>query len=59
MKSMTKQKLADKAGVSINTLNKWCKPFQKELEVMGIKPNDRLLPPVAVKFIAEKLCIDL
>ena len=59
MKSMTKQKLADKAGVSLNTLNRWCKPYKKELETMGLQPKARLLPPVVVKFIAEKLCIDL
>ena len=59
MKSITKQKLADKAGVSLNTLNRWCKPYKKELEAMGLQPKARLLPPVVVKFIAEKLCIDL
>lgn len=59
MKSMTKQKLADKAGVSLNTLNRWCKPYKKELEAMGLQPKARLLPPAIVKFIAEKLCIDL
>ena len=59
MKSMTKQQLADKAGVSLNTLNRWCKPLQKDLENIGVQPNARLLPPVAVKFIAEKFCIDL
>jgi transposase len=59
MKSMTKQKLADKAGVSLNTLNRWCKPYKKELEAMGLQPKARLLPPVIVKFIADKLCIDL
>jgi transposase len=52
MKSMTKQKLADKAGVSLNTLNRWCKPYKKELEAMGLQPKARLLPPVVVKFIA-------
>ena len=59
MKSMTKQQLADKAGASVNTLNKWCKPFQKELEAMGVGPNDRLLPPIAVKLIVKNLDIDL
>lgn len=59
MKAMTKQKLADKAGVSLNTLNRWCKPFQPELEAMGLKPKARMLPPVVVKYIAEKLCIDI
>ena len=59
MKAMTKQQLADKAGVSINTLNRWCKPLQKDLEAMGVQHNTRLLPPVAVNFIAEKFCIDV
>lgn len=59
MKSMTKQKLADKAGVSLNTLNRWCKPFKPELEAMGLRPKARMLPPIVVKFIAEKLCIDV
>lgn len=59
MKAISKQKLADKAGVSLNTLNRWCKPFRKELETMGLQPKSRMLPPVVVKFIAEKLCIDV
>ena len=56
---MSKQQLADKAGVSLNTLNKWCKPIQKELLQLGMIPGARMLPPVVVKFIAERFCIDL
>lgn len=59
MKAMLKQELADRAGVSVNTLNRWCKPFQKELEAMGLQRKSKMLPPVAVKFLAEKLCIDI
>jgi hypothetical protein len=59
MKAMTKQQLADKAGVSLNTLNRWCKPFQQDLEKLGLQPKARMLPPVVVKYIAEKLCIDV
>lgn len=47
------------AGVSRNTLMNWCKPFQGELERMGIGPKAKMLPPHVVKFIAEKLCIEL
>ena len=54
MKAMSKQQLADKAGVSLNTLNRWCKPFQRELEALGLQPRARML-----QFIAEKLCIDV
>ena len=59
MRAMMKSELAERAGVSLNTLNRWCKPFRRELESMGVTRKQRLLPPVAVKFIAEKLCIDL
>ena len=59
MKAMSKQQLADKAGVSLNTLNRWCKPFYKELEAMGVQPKAKLLPLVAVRLIVERLCIDL
>ena len=43
----------------MNTLNRWCKPFQSELEALGLQPKARLLPPVVVKYIAERLCIDV
>jgi len=56
---MSKQNLAAKAGVSLNTLNRWCKPFSSELKALGLHPKARMLPPVVVKFIAEKLSIDL
>ena len=53
------KQLADKAGVSLNTLNKWCKPLQHELRRLGMIPGSRMLPPVVVKFIADRFCIDL
>ncbi len=59
MKAMSKQRLADKAGVSLNTLNRWCKPISKELEAMGLQPKARVLPPNVVKYIAERFAIDL
>ena len=59
MKAMSKQQLADKAGVSLNTFNKWCKPIEKELLRLGMIPGARMLPPVVVKFITDRFCIDL
>ena len=56
---MSKQQLADAAGVSVTTLMNWCKPFRKELEAMGLHQNMRVIPPNAVKYIAEKFCIDI
>ena len=59
MKAMSKQQLADAAGVSVKVLMSWCRPYRKKFEEMGLKPKDRVLPPVIVKFIAEKFCIDV
>ena len=59
MKAMSKQQLADCAGVTVQTLMNWCKPFQVELENLGMRPNSKVLPPHIVTFIIEKLCIDV
>ena len=59
MKAMSKSELALKAGVSVNTLMNWCRPFADELEAMGLQPNAKVLQPHIVKFIAERLCIDI
>ena len=59
MKAMSKQQLANCAGVTVQTLMNWCKPFQVELENLGMRPNSKVLPPHIVKFIIEKLCIDV
>ena len=59
MKAMSKSELAMKAGVSVNTLANWLKPFREELEAMGLQPNAKVLPPHIVKYLAEKLCIDV
>ena len=59
MKAMTKQQLADSAGVTTKTLMSWCEPFQSELEAMGLLPKMKVLPPHIVRFITEKFCIDV
>ena len=59
MKAMTKQQLADCAGVSVKTLMNWCKPFRQELAAMGLKPTSKVLPPHIIKYLSEIFCIDL
>lgn len=59
MKAMTKQQLAQCAGVTVRTLFNWCRPYRKELTRMGLKPGMRVLPPHIVKWIADRFCIDL
>ena len=56
---MTRQQIAHRAGVSVKTLTNWCRPFRKELEALGLRPGMIVLPPVIVKWIADKFCIDL
>ena len=56
---MSKQQLADAAGVTTKTLMSWCEPFLNELEAMGMQPHMKILPPHIVQFIAEKFCIDV
>jgi hypothetical protein len=59
MKAMSKSELAMKAGVSVNTLMNWCKPYSRQLARMGMQHHAKVLPPHIVKYIAEKLCIDI
>ena len=59
MKAMTKQQLADCAGVRVRTLLRWCKPFEKELAQMGMTPGMRVLPPNIVKWMSERFSIDV
>ena len=59
MKAMSKQQLADAAGVSVTTLMNWCKPYKKELEALGMKPNSKVLSPKIVSYIADLFCIDI
>lgn len=59
MKAMSKHQLADAAGVTTKTLMSWCEPYMRELEVLGMQPNMKVLPPHIVRFIADKFCIDI
>ncbi|MBQ9645507.1 MAG: hypothetical protein IJV24_03990 [Prevotella sp.] len=56
---MSKSELAVRAGVSVNTLNRWMHPHSGELAAMGLRANQRVLPPHIVKYLVEKFCIDL
>ena len=58
MKAMTKQQLADAAGVSPRTLWNWLKPHEELLRQMGMRPK-RILPPNVVAWIARQYCIDV
>lgn len=59
MKAMSKQELASAAGISVDTLRRWLAPYSEELAALGYQPKMRVLPPRIVRFISEKLCIDV
>ena len=59
MKAMSKQQLADSAGVTTRTLNRWCEKYREQLERLGMNHGAKVLPPHIVKFIAEKFSIDI
>ena len=59
MRAMSKQELADCAGVSVRTLMNWCEPYQTELRVLGLKRFTKILNPGIVAFICDKCCIDI
>ncbi|MCR4559211.1 MAG: hypothetical protein K5685_03970 [Bacteroidales bacterium] len=57
-KAMTRQELAQKAGVCIATFNKWLNRDSPVLKKLGYLPRG-LLNPAVVKFICEKYCIEI
>ena len=59
MTAMTKAQHAMAAGVSVKTLQRWLSRHREELKKLGVRPRDKLLPPVAVRYVAEKYGIDL
>ena len=59
MKAMTKQQLADCAGVTTKTLMNWCEQYMSELQAMGMQPHMKVLPPHIVRFLKEKFSIDV
>ena len=59
MKSITKAQLADAAGVYMKALQRWLWRHSDELAMLGVRPRDKVLPPVAVRYVAEQYGIDL
>ena len=51
MKSMSKAQLAEAAGVNMRTFQRWLSRHKDELVVLGVRPRDKLLPPVAVRAV--------
>ena len=58
-KAMLKSELAQAAGVSLPTFRRWLLSDQEELRQMGVSPATKILPPVAVRYLCEKYCIEI
>ena len=50
---MTRQELADCAGVSVRTLANWCRPYQDELWMMGLRPRMKVLTAIISSFFVQ------
>jgi hypothetical protein len=59
MKACSKFELAQAAGVSVETLRRWLKNDKSFFEAHSVSPKAKVLPPIVVKYICEKYCIDL
>lgn len=58
-KAMYKCELAELAGVSRSTFSRFLASKREELARMGVGAKTKLLPPRAVKYLAEEYCIEL
>ena len=58
-KYYSKKQLAITAGVSRTTFYRWMLQDQRFLEPLGVRSNQRLLPPEAVEFVCQKHHIDM
>lgn len=53
MKTMTRQQLAEDAGVDRKTLRNWIVAHYDELKPLGMPYKYGTIPPIAVKYIIE------
>ena len=59
MKRVYKSDLARAAGVSMSTMQRWCREHQAELTARFTPPRAKILHPLAVRYLCEHYCIEL
>ncbi|MBP5365055.1 MAG: hypothetical protein J6Y82_03920 [Bacteroidales bacterium] len=59
IRAMLKSELAKYFGASMTSFRRAIKPFKNKLRKMGVTDNAKLLPPKAVAFLCQQLCISL
>ena len=55
MKSKMKFEIAMAAGMSDVTLKRWLHSHRMNLQMLGVRPRQKLLPPKAVEYICHEL----
>lgn len=58
MKAMTRQELADRAGVDRKTLYHYFELHKEELWSLGVRPN-HIVPPCAVEWLSVNYGISI
>ena len=58
MKAMTRQELADRAGVDRKTLYNYFERHKEELTSLGVHPN-QIVPPCAVEWLSVNYGINI
>ena len=59
MKKLSKTELANAAGVSEKTVQRWCRKHKNVLNRLFTPPKAKKLHPLAVRFLCNHYCIDL
>lgn len=58
MKCKMKYEIADAAGMSRRTFQRWMKVHREELRRLGVTPCQKLLSPKVVRYICRELGVD-
>ena len=59
MKCYYKSEIAQMAGVSIRTLQRWMAAHRDELLKRGFSVRGKFVTPLAMQYIAQQYCIDI
>lgn len=59
MKCYYKSEIADMAGVSTRTLQRWLQRHRDKLASFGCRPRDKFLNPRALEWLCQEYCITL
>ena len=59
MKCFYKNEIADMAGVSPRTFQRWLKRHREQLAALGCQPRAKFLSPRALEYVCREYCIKI